>query len=167
MILSLPSSNRLRGVGRNAIDLPVAGFAAVALAFLAFAMPGDLLTELVGASGLPSILSAAEPPLGYKARVGVGLIGAALVFGPSSLCCAFSTELAMSERSTSPRRRASAAAKPIPMRPPAPNPPPAIRRDDPDVVPEVQLAPKSEPGPAAAAAQPELPQRANDRQLPS
>lgn len=80
MILSRPFSDTMRGVGRNALDLPVAGFAAAAVAFLAFAMPGDLLTELVGASGLPSILPAAEPPLGYKARIGVGIIGAAVVF---------------------------------------------------------------------------------------
>ena len=80
MILSRPLSDAVRGVGRNALDLPVAGFAAVAVAFLAFAMPGDLLTDLVGASGLPSILPAAEPPLGYKARIGVGIIGALLVF---------------------------------------------------------------------------------------
>ncbi|HST35150.1 MAG TPA: hypothetical protein VLK25_00770 [Allosphingosinicella sp.] len=81
MILSRPISDAVRGVGRNALDLPVAAFAAVAVAFLAFAMPGDLLTNLVGASGLPSILPAAEPPLGYKARIGVGIIGALAVFG--------------------------------------------------------------------------------------
>ena len=81
MIVSRPFSGAARGVGRNALDLPVAAFAAVAVAFLAFAMPADLLTELVGSSGLPSILSAAEPPLGYKARIGVGLGGAVVVFG--------------------------------------------------------------------------------------
>jgi len=81
MIVSRPISDAVRGVGRNALDLPVAAFAAVAVAFLAFAMPADLLTDLVGSSGLPSILSAAEPPLGFKARIGVGLIGAVLVFG--------------------------------------------------------------------------------------
>ena len=71
----------VRGVGRNALDLPVAAFAALAVAFLAFAMPGDLMTDLVGASGLPSILPAAAPPLGFKARIGVGLAGAVAVFG--------------------------------------------------------------------------------------
>ena len=70
-----------RGFGRNALDLPVAGLAAVAVAFLAFAMPGDLLTGLVNASGLPAVLSAAEPPLGFKARTGVGLAGALAAFG--------------------------------------------------------------------------------------
>lgn len=81
MIVSRPFSDAVRGVGRNALDLPVAAFAAVAVAFLAFAMPSDLLTDLVWSSGLPSILPAAEPPLGLKARIGIGLIGAVLVFG--------------------------------------------------------------------------------------
>lgn len=81
MIVSRPISDSVRGVGRNALDLPVAAFAAVAVAFLAFAMPADLLTDLVGSSGLPSILPAAEPPLGFKARIGVGAAGAVLVFG--------------------------------------------------------------------------------------
>jgi len=80
MIVSRPFSDMVRGVGRNALDLPVAAFAAVAVAFLAFAMPADLLTDLVGSSGLPSILPAAEPPLGFKARIGVGLVGALLIF---------------------------------------------------------------------------------------
>lgn len=70
-----------RGFGRNALDLPVAALAGVAVAFLAFAMPGDLLTGLVNASGLPGVLSAAEPPLGLKARTGVGLAGALAAFG--------------------------------------------------------------------------------------
>ena len=80
MMVSRPFSGAARGVGRNALDLPVAAFAAVAVAFLAFAMPSDLLTNLVGSSGLPSILPAAEPPLGFKARIGVGAAGAVLVF---------------------------------------------------------------------------------------
>jgi hypothetical protein len=77
---SLPFSNFAPGSGRSALDLPVAALAAVAAAFAAFAMPGDLLTGLVEASGLPSLLSAAAPPLGLKARLGVGLIGAAGAF---------------------------------------------------------------------------------------
>lgn len=70
----------MRSVGRNALDLPVAALAGLAVAFLAFAMPGDLMTGLVTASGLPSLLPAAEPPLGFKARIGVGLIGAVATF---------------------------------------------------------------------------------------
>jgi hypothetical protein len=73
--------NMGRGFGRNALDLPVAALAALAVAFVAFAMPADLLTNLVGASGLPSVLGAAEPPLGLKARAGVGAAGALAAFG--------------------------------------------------------------------------------------
>lgn len=71
----------MRGVGRNALDLPVAGLAAAAAAFVAFAMPGDLLAEAVGATGLPSILPAAAPPLGLTARIAIGVVGAAATFG--------------------------------------------------------------------------------------
>ena len=42
----------------------MAALAGLSVAFLAFAMPADLLADLIGASGLPSILPAAEPPLG-------------------------------------------------------------------------------------------------------
>lgn len=66
---------------RNALDLPVAALAALAVAFAAFAMPGDVMARLVEASGLPSLISAAAPPLGLKARLGVGLIGAVSAFG--------------------------------------------------------------------------------------
>jgi hypothetical protein len=81
MIATRPFQDLTRGFGRNALDLPVAALAGVAVAFVAFAMPGDLLTGLVSASGLPSILAAAEPPLGFKARAGVGLAGALAAFG--------------------------------------------------------------------------------------
>ncbi len=78
---SRPLQDAIRNVGRNALDLPVAALAALAVAFLAFAMPSDLLTNLVAGSGLPSVLPAAEPPLGFKARIGAGLAGAAAMFG--------------------------------------------------------------------------------------
>ena len=163
MNLSLPFSSSLRGVGRNAIDLPVAGFAAVAVAFLAFAMPGDLLTELVGASGLPSILSAAEPPLGYKARVGVGLIGAALVFALVFALLRFldrtgydsAEETAAPEAPRARRRDAHPDA-------PAPRPisavrefgepsPPVVPATAVEVTPEPAPAPKPEPAPQSLA----------------
>lgn len=70
-----------RGLGRNAFDLPVAGLAGLAVVFVAFAMPADLLSQIVNATGLPNFLSAAEPPLGFKARTGVGVAGALAVFG--------------------------------------------------------------------------------------
>jgi len=75
-------SNKLfRGGGRNALDLPVAGLSALAAAFAAFALPQDLLNRAVVATGLPSILSAAQPPLGLTARVALAVGSAALVFG--------------------------------------------------------------------------------------
>jgi len=81
MIAARPFQNRMGGFGRNALDLPVAALAGLAVAFVAFAMPADLLTGLVEASGLPAILAAAEPPLGLKARTGVGLAGGLAAFG--------------------------------------------------------------------------------------
>ena len=73
-------SNAVGGVGRNTLDVPVAVLAALAVAFLAFAVPPELLSQLVGSTGLPQLLPAAEPPLGNKARVGLGLGGAIAVF---------------------------------------------------------------------------------------
>ena len=76
-----PSNNLFRGAGRNALDLPVAGLAALAAAFAAFAVPQDLLSRAVVATGLPSLLSAAQPPLGLTARVALAVGGAVIVFG--------------------------------------------------------------------------------------
>ena len=56
------------------IDPALAGFAAAALAFAAFAMPEWRLTQIVSATGLPDILAAAQPPLGLKARLGFALL---------------------------------------------------------------------------------------------
>jgi hypothetical protein len=70
-----------RGVGRNALDLPVAGLAAAAAVFFAFAMPQDMLSQIVGATGLPSLFAAAQPPLGLTARIAIALGGAILTFG--------------------------------------------------------------------------------------
>lgn len=50
-------------------DALVAGFAALAVAFVAWAMPGDIFSDLVGASGLAAIVPAAQPPLGETARL--------------------------------------------------------------------------------------------------
>ena len=76
-----PFHDLTRGLGRNAFDLPVAGLAALAVAFVAFAMPADLLGRLVSATGLPHLLAAAEPPLGLKARGAIGIAGAIAAFG--------------------------------------------------------------------------------------
>jgi hypothetical protein len=81
MMVSRPFQDAVRGVGRNALDLPVAALAALAAAFVAFALPGDLLADMVGASGLPSLLAAAAPPLGLTARIAIGAAGALATFG--------------------------------------------------------------------------------------
>jgi len=80
MIAAKPVQGLTRGFGRNAFDLPVAALAGLAAAFLAFAMPADLLEQLVVATGLPHLLAAAEPPLGFKARGLIGVAGAAAAF---------------------------------------------------------------------------------------
>ena len=46
---------------RSTLDLAVATLAGLAAAFLAFAAPAGLLADMVGATGLASILPAAEP----------------------------------------------------------------------------------------------------------
>ena len=81
MIAARPIQDLTRGLGRNAFDLPVAALAGLAAAVIAFAMPADLLGRLVSATGLPHLLAAAEPPLGLKARAGIGIVGAAAAFG--------------------------------------------------------------------------------------
>jgi hypothetical protein len=81
MMAARPFKSLFRGAGRNALDLPVAGLAALAAAFAAFAMPQDLLSRAVVATGLPSLLSAAQPPLGVTARVVLAVGGAAIAFG--------------------------------------------------------------------------------------
>src|SRR5947199_3349260 len=81
MIAARPFQHVARGLGRNAFDLPVAALAGLAAAFLAFAMPAELLGRLVVATGLPHLLAAAEPPLGFKARALLGVAGAGAAFG--------------------------------------------------------------------------------------
>src|SRR3954469_3508126 len=67
-----------------ALDAGLALFAGGAAAFALFAMPQDLFEGLVARSGLPSVLSAAGPPLGADARwaavAAVGIVTAALVW---------------------------------------------------------------------------------------
>lgn len=69
------------GRDRSPIDLPLAAVAALAVGFAAFAMPGDLLSRAVEASGLPNLLAMAAPPLGTKARAALALAGAVGTFG--------------------------------------------------------------------------------------
>lgn len=66
--------------GRNALDLPVAALAGLSVAIIAYAAPADALAELVAATGLPSIFASAEPPLGFKARMAIGVGGSLAAF---------------------------------------------------------------------------------------
>lgn len=66
--------------GKSTIDLPLAAFAALAVAFVVMAMPDYRFSQIVEATGLPSILSAAQPPLGLKARIAVGMVGGIAAF---------------------------------------------------------------------------------------
>jgi hypothetical protein len=71
------SSSR-RG-GFTAVDLGVSTLAGLSLGFALFAMPSDLFSSLVLKSGLPSLVAAAQPPLGATARLaaaGAGALGA-------------------------------------------------------------------------------------------
>jgi hypothetical protein len=65
------------------MNLPIAPLAAVVLGALAAlgvaAMPVTGLESLVMDSGLPSVVAAAEPPLGLTARVGMALLTGAFV----------------------------------------------------------------------------------------
>jgi hypothetical protein len=66
-----------RGSGvRFSLDLPMAGLAALSVAFVAYAMPDAFLAEAVAGTGLPAILPAAAPPLGQTARLSVILAAA-------------------------------------------------------------------------------------------
>lgn len=74
-----------RKLNRRQADYVLAGsmglVLGLALAFFVFAMPQDLFESIVNATGLPSVLSAAEPPLGQTAR----MIMAALAGGFAAL----------------------------------------------------------------------------------
>ncbi|MEA2999925.1 MAG: hypothetical protein QOK17_1758 [Sphingomonadales bacterium] len=67
-----------------ALDAGLALFAGGAAAFALFAMPQALFEALVVRSGLPSVLAAAEPPLGADARwaavAAAGIVTAALIW---------------------------------------------------------------------------------------
>ena len=78
-------ADALSSGGRYALDVPVAALAGLSVAFLVYAMPGDTLAGLVGSTGLASLVPAAEPPLGLKARIGIGAAGALAVFAAAFL----------------------------------------------------------------------------------
>ena len=69
-----------KGVGKGALDAPLAVLAALAVGFVIFAMPVDILGRLVEISRLPNYISALQPPLGMKARLAFSLAGAGGTF---------------------------------------------------------------------------------------
>ncbi|WP_324750848.1 hypothetical protein SH591_05400 [Sphingomonas sp. LY54] len=67
-----------RGSGvRFSLDLPMAGLAALSVAFVAYAMPDAFFADAIAGTGLSAILPAAAPPLGQTARLSV-IVAAAL-----------------------------------------------------------------------------------------
>lgn len=181
MIVSRPIHDAMRGVGRNALDFPVAALAAVAALFVALALPADLLSGMVGASGLPSVLPAAAPPLGLTARITIGVAGAlaafALVFlllrvlDRSGLDRTRTRARAPQEEAPRPRRRDfhpdAPAPRPISAAREFGEPAPPVRPSEPTplwlaaadsepaqfiVEPTAEPAPEPEPEPAPAPA---------------
>jgi hypothetical protein len=75
--------NRLSFLRRvSAFDWALAGFAGLAFAFAAFAMPEWRLTQLALGSGLAEIFPPARPPLGFTARaLFAGGVGAVVLLG--------------------------------------------------------------------------------------
>lgn len=71
---------RAKRAANGRLDLPMSALAAGSVAFAAWAMPGDLFSAWVAASGLPSVLAAAEPPLGDTARMAAAAAGGAATF---------------------------------------------------------------------------------------
>jgi hypothetical protein len=163
---------------RSALDLPVAGLAALAVAFAAFTVPDALLGRAVEATGLPLLLTAAQPPLGSTARMLMAVAGALVAFAaafallrwldrfaarvPSPVSAAPAGEA--DERTHMPRvHRADAHPDAPPRRPisaardlgePAPPSRPAQARVAMDVEPWAAEppVPKTEPSPAEPVA---------------
>ncbi len=61
-------------------DLSLAALAGLSAGFVLFAMPADIFAGLVAATGLPSVLSAAQPPLGTTARIAAAVFAAGAAF---------------------------------------------------------------------------------------
>ncbi len=71
----------VRRAGEGGFDKPVAALAGGAVAALAMLMPVDVLQSLVNDSGLPSLIAAAEPPLGMKAKLLIAVVAALATSG--------------------------------------------------------------------------------------
>lgn len=79
-----------RSIGKNmaarrrapkfSLDMPMAGLAAMSVAFVVWAMPDAFFAGAVSLTGLPALVPAAAPPLGDTARIGVALVAALATF---------------------------------------------------------------------------------------
>ena len=156
--------NLFRGGGRNALDLPVAGLSGLAAAFAAFAIPQDILSRAVMATGLPGILSAAQPPLGLTARLALAIGGAAIVFGLVFLTLRLLDRSGLGGTETSDEGQLGPRVRRRDLHPDAPAPrpisaardlgepaPPQAPRDVPLWLDEAEPAPSFAAAPAPAA----------------
>jgi hypothetical protein len=123
----------LRAQRASKFDLAVAAFAALSAGFVFFAMPEWRLTQIVLTSGLPSIIGAAQPPLGGTARIAAMVAASGIAFAIAFLVMANVDRFAR-------RKPASVEApvvQPIPLRvrradghPDAPPRRPILARED-------------------------------------
>lgn len=139
--------NMLKAIAdSDLLDMAVAGFAALAVAFVAWAMPDYLFSDIVAASGLPSVLPAAASPLGLTARLAVAGAAAGAVF-----VTLFLVLRALGYSRSKPTPRPVAAA---------PSPAPRVRRADshPDAPPRPPISANLEFGAPLADAEPAFPE---------
>jgi hypothetical protein len=176
MIASRPIQHAVRGMGRNALDLPVAALAGLAIVFVTIAVPGDFLSTIVNGTGLPSLIPAAAPPLGLTARVCVAIGGAFGAFGLVFLLLRLLDRTGFEKESASrpveideeapklrrrdvhpdaPGRRPISAARDLgepapPERPKSAPPPIWLAEAEPEPVAEPQPVVAPEPAPASS-----------------
>ncbi len=101
----------------SALDLAMAAFAGTAAGFVTFAMPDWQFNSIVELSGLPLVLSAAQPPLGTTARA-AAVIAAAL----GTWTLVWLVLRALSKKPVEPKRRSKPVEIDVPL--------PRIRRAD-------------------------------------
>ena len=117
-----------RKAAKGSIDAPLAILAALSVGFVAFAMPVDILSRLVELSRLPDFVSAAQPPLGTKARAAFALAATIGTFAAVFLL------LRMLGRPSAPRKAREQAEEPklrrSDLHPDAPPRPPILAGRD-------------------------------------
>ena len=114
MIATRSIATALSSGGRYALDVPVAALAGLSVAFLAFAAPADFLSDLVRSLGLSAVIPAAEPPLGAKARFGLGAAGAVVVFTIAFLLLRWLDRLGAEPREAAPAETVESGAPETP-----------------------------------------------------